>query len=444
MCKKIKTLFKSKSTKSNDDKCPHQVNADCPHNRRSECPNIKKDCYLPEDEDTQTRDNGKWKGILLFTISVILVLASLLLKEYIPNLRDFYVVVLELTLSIGVSLLAGVVLAWLINIPQNLEDFTQIVSTSLSSFKYLSSLTREQLISLRNKVTYELHTKKLPYMPQGLLKLDKKVCDLLENPYYRNYREIIQCHKKGTYADIAFIKNNTTDSTFKNIKGSFYWKEVTQEYTIKNPYDKQRQIKANIGISNHIYLPKGCSIDNVFDIESFQLSIDDQPFVDITPFLKVIYKNHTRNTSNVDPDTITYNTGLFLSSIDGKIISAEYFGTTTPVETLEYVPLEAADKNKVDLLVMFSDKVTVKFKYKQVIPEADNHFTKRLRYSTKSYRLDYFCDDSDIQLFGQLFGTLIDQSQVAINQSKDGKHISIEAFEWLLPRSGAFVAMGGK
>ena len=47
-----------------------------------------------------------------------------------------------------------------------------------------------------------------------------------------------------------------------------------------------------------------------------------------------------------------------------------------------------------------------------------------------------------MQLFGQLLGTLIDQSQVAVNQSKDGKHISIESFEWLLPQSGAFVAMG--
>lgn len=194
MCKKFKTFFHGKRKNQNEDKCPHQEFADCPYNRRSECPNIKKDCYLPEDEDTQTKDTSKYKGTFLFIISIILIIASLGLKEFIPNLCHYWNVVFEVTLSIGASLFAGVVLAWLINLPQNLEDFTQIVTTSLSSFKYLSTLTREQLISLRNKVTYELHTKKLPHMPQGLLKLDKKVCDLLENPYYRNYREIIQCH----------------------------------------------------------------------------------------------------------------------------------------------------------------------------------------------------------------------------------------------------------
>lgn len=444
MCKKFKTFFHGKRKNQNEDKCPHQEFADCPYNRRSECPNIKKDCYLPEDEDTQTKDTSKYKGTFLFIISIILIIASLGLKEFIPNLCHYWNVVFEVTLSIGASLFAGVVLAWLINLPQNLEDFTQIVTTSLSSFKYLSTLTREQLISLRNKVTYELHTKKLPYMPQGLLKLDKKVCDLLENPYYRNYREIIQCHKKGDYKDIAFIDKDKQEPTSTNITGQFYWKEVTQEYTIKNPYDKQRQIKANIGISNHIYLPKDCDIKNIYEIESYQLSIDDKPFIDITPFLKVVYNNHSCDSSNLDPDTITYNTGLFLSTIDEKTITSDYLKTAIASKTIEYSPLDVRDKSKVDLLVLFSDKVVVKFRYKQVIPEADNHFTKRLKYSTKSYRLDYFCDDDEIQLFGQLFGTLIDQSQIAINKSKDGKHISVEAFEWLLPKSGAFVAMGGK
>lgn len=438
MLKEILNLCSSKPIKpttGNNDNCQYNM-ADCPYSMRSDCPNLKKNCYLPENEDDDKYlGSDLCKGLGLLIISILLIIFPIIAKEYINS--HAWNIVFDCLLSLGISLLAGVILAKLVNIPQNLEDFTQIVTTSLSSFRYLRSLTKEQLVSLRNRVTFELHTKNLPNMPQGLLRLDKNICDLLSKPFYKVYREIIQCHHDGNYKDIAF------GPVYKQgieVGRKFFWKEVTQEYTIKNPYGKQTPIKADTGIRNHIFLPDKCEIRNVFMIESYQISIDGQPFVNIMNALKVVYNNHTKCTSGIDPNATTYNTGLYIMTKDEKILSQEYLKDLSEIS--QEINYESIDSEK-EMLVLFNDTVSVKFKYKQVIPIADNHFTKRLKYSTKSYRLDYYCED-DMQLFGQLFGILIDQSQVAVNQSKDGKHISIESFEWLLPKSGAFVAMGGK
>lgn len=424
-------------TRVNEDNCQYKDFSDCPYSKRSDCPNLKKNCYLPEnDEEEENRYYDSGQGICLSVISILLIIFPIIAKECINC--HVWNIVFDCLLSFGISLFAGVILAKIVNIPQNLDDFTQIVTTSLSSFRYLRSLTKEQLISLRNRVTFELHTKNLPNMPQGLLRLDKKVCDLLSKPYYKVYREIIQCHNEGDYNDVAFGYTEQND-----IKAGqkFFWKEVTQEYTIKNPYGKQTPIKADIGIRNHIFLTKGCRIQNVFKIDSYQISIDGHPYVNIMNALNVVYNNHTKCTSDIDPNTTTYNTGLYVMTKDEKVISLEYLNSlSTRSSDSSDIGYESTDSAR-EMLVLFNDTVSVKFKYKQVIPVEDNHFTKRLKYSTKSYRLDYFSEDN-VQLFGQLLGTLIDQSQVAVNQSKDGKHISIESFEWLLPQSGAFVAMG--
>ena len=90
------------------------------------------------------------------------------------------------------------------------------------------------------------------------------------------------------------------------------------------------------------------------------------------------------------------------------------------------------------LKVSFKKQVSVIIKYKQFLDIEDNHYTRRLRYPAQSYRLDYNCSQGT-RLLGQLFGTLVDQSKVSINISKDKNMLSVESHDWLLPKSGAFV-----
>lgn len=433
--------MKKRNNQKNKEVCKYESIVECPYNTRSQCPDVKKNCHHPEENELLSKCRQPvWLYVLL--ASIFLIVISIYFKQ---SANCFGEIIWDVLLSIGISLSTGAVLFKLINIHQYLEEYTHIVSTSLSTFKYLSSLTREQLSTLRNKVTYELHSKNVPNMPQGFLKLDKKVCELLEHPFYKFYRESIQCQEKGKYGDIVkHIKGedyNIPDTNLASI--NVFIKEVTQEYTIKSPFDRTRSIKSNIGISNFIWRPKGCDISEMFQIESFQVSIDGHPYIDISPLLTILYKQQTTSSVNLDPDTTTYNTGMYLSTKTGNTITLDSLKMLNSNDVASYKAIRGSLCQNLGLFVQFYDSVSVKFKYKQINPESDNHFTKRLKYSAQSYRLDYYCD-YDTHLFGQLFGTLIDQSNISINLSMDGRHISIESFDWLLPKSGAFVVMGNK
>ena len=79
--------------------------------------------------------------------------------------------------------------------------------------------------------------------------------------------------------------------------------------------------------------------------------------------------------------------------------------------------------------------------YDIYLPLEDNHFTNRLKYPAKSFRLDCLCDDDDnVRFFGELLGTFTKISQVKTTHPKDNI-MSIEALDWLLPRNGVFVVM---
>ena len=45
-------------TRVNEDNCQYKDFSDCPYSKRSDCPNLKKNCYLPEnDEEEENKQN---------------------------------------------------------------------------------------------------------------------------------------------------------------------------------------------------------------------------------------------------------------------------------------------------------------------------------------------------------------------------------------------------
>lgn len=421
-----------------NDKCQYMDINECPYNSRRECPQIKRDCHLPgEGEDNEhIAKRVAWKPVALAIVAVLV----LVIVNFSEPKCEFWVSVFAILSAGCVSILAGVLLAWLVDIPRKFDEYTRLISTSLTSYTYLKGLSREELSELRGRVTAELYMKNAPKLPRGLIKLDNKVCELLGNPFYEVYRETIHCEKPDTYKSI------TGQDMKISLPGSatqkFVKKNNDQIYTIRNPYTRSQPIKANIGLNNYVYLPKDCGLKDLFKIEKFQISIDDGEFVDILPLIKVIYKRHTK-MDNLSPDAVTYNTGFHLVTLDNKTINQEALTKiSSPGEAL-YEEATSSPRDT-QLTVSFSDTVRVKLKFSLIVPVDDNHFTKRLKYSTKSYRLDYSIADPNQRLTGQLFGTLIDQTQIEINETDEDRHISIEAFEWLLPKSGAFVVSSKK
>lgn len=427
-----------KDNKKNAERCQYLDINECPYNRRKECPQIKRDCHLPLDNELEEAPKKKfpWRSVLLASGAVIV----LFVIEFSHPKSESLIPWFELLTAGCISILAGVLLAWLVDIPKKFDEYTRLISTSLTSYTYLRGLNKEELAELRGRVTAELYMKNAPKMPRGLIKLDNRVCELLANPYYEIYRETIHCGKPDLFENLTKKKEGEEPELKESVgkvSGKFIRKIHDQVYTIKNPYSKTQPIKANIGLNSYLYLPENSTMDELLKIELFQLSIDGGDYIDITPMLKVQYHQYSKADNRI-PDASTYNFGIHLSAKDNKTITQESLFKMPGKEGIVYE--ETSDAiGDTQLIVSFSDSVSVKMTFNLIVPIEDNHFTKRLKYSTKSYRLDYSIEDEANCVIGQLFGALIDQSQVLLTKTDNGKHISIEAFEWLLPKSGAFV-----
>ena len=419
--------------KYKQEKCQFKDVNECPYNRRSECPQVRPDCHLPKEEafDDIPRQTVSWKPIALSLVAIVV----LFIIEFSEPKSDSWEPWFDLISAGCISVLAGVLLSILVDIPKRFDEYTRLISTSLTSYSYLKGLNREELSELRGRVTAELYMKNAPKMPRGLIKLDNKVCELLTNPYYDVYRETIHCEKPDTYENVA--KSSTKVVLPEGATGAFIKKNNNQVYTIKNPFSKSRPIKANIGLNNYVYLPKNCELKELFTIDKFQISIDDGDFVDILSLVRVMYHRHTK-VDSLSPDAVTYNVGFHLVAKDNRTITQETLSKMKDKGEVDYEEAFGV-VGDAQLTVSFNDSVRVKLSFSLIVPVDDNHFTKRLKYSTKSYRLDYSIADLEQRLTGQLFGTLIEQSQIEVTETDDDRHISIEAFEWLLPKSGAFV-----
>lgn len=422
-------------------KCPHKDILSCPYKKRKECPTIRHDCHLPEEAEQEPQPSHNNYILWIIGIGSLALILFSILEPNIPGIeKNDNHTLWNIVQALNISALAGVILTWLVNIPAQLRDYAKLISSALTSYEYLYGLERPLLSVLRNKVTHALHTKNVPNMPRGLIHLDQKICELLEAPYYASYRETIQCHRKGLFSDLTLCP----EIPCENNLDLFLSKDVSLEYTIRNPYDKTHPIKADIGINNQLFLPNGCDIKGIFKIDIFQIAIDDKPFIDITPYIKITYNVRNQNDT-IDPDEISYNTGLYLKTKDNKCLSREIYKKTPGIQDIPYDDIKVPNElQRPHVDVLFDECVSVKIKYRQLLPNADKHFTKRLRYSTESYRIDYYCDEEETQLFGQLFGLLVDQKFISISLSDDKRKLSMESFNWLLPGSGAFIVMGDK
>ena len=424
--KALKWWIKVKKTcnKKSNNTCQYKDITQCPYNRQEECPNLKKYCHLPEsNKHSNTRQVSKSK--IFAHILALAGIAGIITGQINPKCIEYYQ---SLLLSISTSLLAGAIVALLVDLPQKAEKIMKLMSTALISFEYLGSLSREQLKTLRSRVTNELYSQNAPNMPRGILLLDQRLCDLLEEPYYSTYRETIHCQAE---------KEHTSRSNPIS-KHKFIEKEVTEEYTINNPFSHSHLAKANIGISKYLIIPKDFRVDDLFHIESYQVSIDGSNYTDILPLINIHSHTYEPHNSGGRPDAATYNAALYLKLFSGSVVNSDSI-QNLPDRTPDH-KIDSTIMDDTGLKVSFKKQVSVIIKYKQFLDIEDNHYTRRLRYPAQSYRLDYNCSQGT-RLLGQLFGTLVDQSKVSINISKDKNMLSVESHDWLLPKSGAFVVM---
>ena len=378
------------STRKNENSelraCNFTNLSECPYSSISDCKFNKKNCFRKK----------KVPFFNVTTLKILLVIVFGLLIALVSIYFDTYTIfsgshlVFGALSSIAVSLIAGAVLAWLIDIPSKLKEYENSIVHALVSNNYLKSLDEERLTQLRKDVTEQLHKVNVPCMARGLIDIDQKICNLLKQPYYTRYRQTVVC--KSDDKNGVIIKHHTID------------------YQLINPYSVNSQATEYISIAN-LVLANGTENmkNNAITDVKIQCIIDDKQIIDCS------------------------NEIAFTSS---SINKRETF-YDTKVEMIAKNDKYKGDKN--GLKMVFSNSLEVKMSYTITVDKNDISFTKRLKHPAKNFRLDYtFESSSKIKIFGQLFGTELKQTDFMTSYNLPNS-VSLESFEWLLPDNGAVV-----
>lgn len=375
-----------KSKKSETRTCNFTNLSECPYASVDECKFNKKNCFRKKKTPIFTITTLKILVVIL--IGLLITLVSIYLDAKV-KFSGSHLVFGALS-SIAVSLIAGAVLAWMIDIPSKLKEYENSIVNALVSNNYLKSLDEERLTQLRKDVTEQLHKVNVPCMARGLIDIDQKICNLLKQPYYTRYRQTVVCKKDEVNGVI--VKHHTID------------------YKLINPYSVNSKATEYISIANLVLSNgKDNMKDKAITDVRIRCIIDDGQTQDLSSEIEF-------DSSSVDSRETFYD---------------------TKVELVAKKDSYKGDKK--GLKIEFDKSLEVKMSYDIVVDKDDISFTKRLRHPAKNFRLDYtFETTSPIKIFGQLFGTELKQSDFLIRYPLPNS-VSLESFEWLLPDNGAIV-----
>lgn len=375
-----------KSKKSETRTCNFTNLSECPYVSIDECKFNKKNCFRKKKAPIFTITTLKILVVIL--VGLLITLVSIYLDANVKFTGSH--LVFGALSSIAVSLIAGAVLAWMIDIPSKLKEYENSIVNALVSNNYLKSLDEERLTQLRKDVTEQLHKVNVPCMARGLIDIDQKICNLLKQPYYTRYRQTVVCKKDEVNGVI--VKHHTID------------------YKLINPYSVNSKATEYISIANLVLSNgKDNMKDKAITDVRIRCIIDDGLAQDLSSEIEF-------DSSSVDSRETFYD---------------------TKVELVAKKDSYKGDKK--GLKIEFDKSLEVKMSYDIVVDKDDISFTKRLRHPAKNFRLDYtFETTSPIKIFGQLFGTELKQSDFLIRYPLPNS-VSLESFEWLLPDNGAIV-----
>ena len=406
-------------------RCEYISKQSCPYGEKDECPYDTSLCYAFKDFKPIKKKAYVISTMLFFAI-VITVLGELIdenvgLADFLKGKYDIQTVI-KIFQPIANSIIAAIITAFIIDIPERIKEYKNFFIDILTSFDYLKRMKEEDLTELRKRVTWQLHVKDFPHMAEGLIDLDERFCKMLKHPYFKEYSQVINVAKEG-------------DKLKKSIK---------IEYFAVNPQRSDSSINMDIGIGNFV---KFAEIENfveeaqkLFILKKYSVSFEKNSVeYDLTKFVDIKVSTDTldgleyNGKISVGPKGETSNENMPISLVNLKTFSKQ------ESEEIKYVSI---DKNEgVRLMASFKNLMHIKLEYEILVPDDDVIYTKRLRYPVKLFSLDYSLDKSvsNLTLEGQLIGTLIDQTDVTIDKTEDKKRITMRTHNWLLPKNGAVI-----
>lgn len=101
--------------------------------------------------------------------------------------------------------------------------------------------------------------------------------------------------------------------------------------------------------------------------------------------------------------------------------------------------MRVIDEQKNNFVVSFIESLKVEISFTSKVEKRDVSYTKRLRYPTKSFILNFTCADKHIVMVPQFFGGFVKRED--IKTTNNGNNLTIEYNKLALPGSGAMVVL---
>lgn len=134
-------LFKKKGTPKNVKGCGYQSITECPYNTEIECKFDKENCHLIESKKTKKKNDVTTLRIIVFVSLGLLcyVLSSIFSSD--DNFKfKFSNYIYNIISGISISVIAGSILSFVIDLPSRLKDYEKSFINALASNNYLKSL----------------------------------------------------------------------------------------------------------------------------------------------------------------------------------------------------------------------------------------------------------------------------------------------------------------
>lgn len=388
--KKKKDKEKVCNYKGKESECPEKTVKKCKVSE-SECPKRK------EYNERKQSDKSIPRTWILILAALLAIAISIIITIICDKDSCFANTVANIFQGGAVSCIAGVIITWVIDIRARMNEYETSFLNALSSNRYVRQLSKPQLLQLRQDVTKAIHHKNSPNMADGLIHLDNDICQLLEMVYCNKYRQTITC-KDDTQMPGMVRKKNIIEYELVNP----HQEEENELITYHNLFKK-----ANDNDAIKKYFPE-------FELTLFKKDNEDDAYTEITDDSVKNYE--LKEGKKPNPDKEFYNASVYMAR---------------------------KESTEEGIKVSFKYKLKVSISFTIIVPADDICFTKRLKHPAHNFRIDYFYDSDNVKLYGQLFGTNIEQSEVTVTNVSDNK-ISLETSEWMLPRDGAIVVVTHK
>lgn len=371
--------------------------SECPERTMKECKLPKAECPRKKEEEERKQSDKSIPRTWIIILSALLAITISIIMTICCKEESIFADIANILQGCAVSCIAGVIILYAIDLHAKLRQYETTFLNALSSNRYVRQLSRAQLLLLRQDVTKAIHHKNSPNMADGLIHLDNDICQLLEKVYCNKYRQTITCTDDSQNPGMVRKKNII-------------------EYELVNPHQEEEEEL----ITYHNLFKKVNNSDAVctyfpeFKLTLFKKDNEDSEYTEITDDFVKSYE--LKDGKKPDPDKEFYNASVYMARTGGT---------------------------EDGLKVRFKYKLKVAISFTIIVPADDICFTKRLKHPAHNFRIDYFYDSNDVKLYGQLFGTNIEQSEVTVTNVSDNK-ISLETSEWMLPRDGAIVVVTRK